>query len=94
MEWQIGRHEQVKDGCYRYAIRDLNGRRKVALLVGAKKEKDPLHGVANCQLKLEGDQIIGINVDGDCALQVAAKKDWKKQYKKTETITNIIFDKA
>lgn len=75
MEWQIGRHEQVKDGCYRYAIRDLNGRRKVALLVGAKKEKDPLHGVANCQLKLEGDQIIGINVDGDCALQVAAKKD-------------------
>ena len=62
----IGRHETLPDGRVRYAIRDLDGRRKVVYLEGFRS-KDPLFGVANCQLKLDGDQIVGINVDGDCA---------------------------
>jgi len=58
-KWEIHVREDVEDAVMRVAI--LDG------CSGTKS--NPLQAVRNVELKLDGDKIVGINLDDDCVVR-------------------------
>ena len=58
----------IEEGVFRYAISDSDGNRKLVTLEGATK-RDPLKDIANCDLIVQDEHIIGIHLEGDCVVK-------------------------
>ena len=65
----IGRHQMIAEGKFQYALKERNGPRRIIAYIEGAARQDPLRGVANCELIVHGDQIVGINVEGTCAVR-------------------------
>ena len=55
-------------GEFSYAICDQEGNMKKVVIHGGSGKRDPLTGVSNAELVLnaDGNEVVAINVDGDC----------------------------
>ena len=68
-------HTEAK-GCGKYvfavkklAEKDEDVQLEMLELEGASEKRNPLKNVKNCQLKVTGGMIQGIDIDGDCVLR-------------------------
>ena len=59
-------------GKFQYAAKELTSEGDIphllVMLEGASGKANPLRAVINCELIVRNEQILGINVDGDCVV--------------------------
>lgn len=73
----IVRGEMVENGIFRYAVKEVTmpdnrGRVALATLQGARGAVDPLKKIRNALLTLDpaSNEIVAIDLDGDCVVRV------------------------
>ena len=78
VRYTIVRQQMVAPGMFRYAVKELRSRTdndegdrpNLLTLDGARGRHNPLAQIRNCELLIAGNnEIVGINLDGDCALK-------------------------
>lgn len=64
--------KQLEPGKFQYAAKQLTTEGDIphmmVTLEGASGKLNPLRAVRNCELIVRNEQIVGINVDGDCVV--------------------------
>ena len=62
--------KQLAPGKFQYAVKELTSDGDITCLLvtveGASGKLNPLRAVRNCELILKEDEIVAINIDGDC----------------------------
>ena len=62
--------KQLAPGRFQYAVKELTSEGDIPHLLvtleGASGKLNPLRAVRNCELIVRGDEVVAINIDGDC----------------------------
>lgn len=70
VEYHINRQKKFTDpNTLSLFLTDDNGDPKTAILKGTQPNSDPVKSVARCEFKLNGEEIVGMDLNGDVVLR-------------------------